>query len=470
MRFLKFQVFTSNKERYINYSGSISNCSSGVLMSKIGHTKNKILDLVSSGNKTASDISKELGLSLNTVIQHMDELKDMGAVEEVRSEHFRKWKSYKLNQNFNYNSISITKDTEMIFLKKGKTLLVIMLIAVVLIFAIYSNATSKTASSRQIDVALTDPPSVPPGTDALYINYSSVFIDILSNGTLERIESHDSGSVNLMSLVNFSEKIARFNIPANSIVEGVGLRINSENIVINNQTYKVVLRQGEIVSPIFGDKNSSDEILVDLAPTVIPMYINGVEVFVMVSQVGSVLLNSNSAQNQVGNVSRLDGTALVELGLISTNLSLTNPSLSVQNDSINLSLSVKNIGNRGIILRSLILLGNETLLNSIGPYVPSALGLITKNHMGVELITNNNGTLQLARSNYLNASLERIDQTYPSAVSGYMLMPNQSIKLKYSGELDTPNNSSIELVDGTTYRIGIMADFVNKATVNVTAT
>ena len=61
-------------------------------------TKRDILELFVGGTPlTLTDISCKLGLAGSTVNQHLNELKVMGAIQEVDRQGTKKWKYYKLN-------------------------------------------------------------------------------------------------------------------------------------------------------------------------------------------------------------------------------------------------------------------------------------------------------------------------------------------------------------------------------------
>lgn len=64
----------------------------------IYRTKKQILKLFVNGTPlTLTDISKQLGLAPSTVSQHLNELKDLGAIQEVDRQGTKKWKYYKMN-------------------------------------------------------------------------------------------------------------------------------------------------------------------------------------------------------------------------------------------------------------------------------------------------------------------------------------------------------------------------------------
>ena len=102
-------------------------------------TKDKILSILSNGNKTLTDISRELNLSKPTVSQHLQELKRAGAILEVEPESNRKWKYYRLNPNFNSSYLPYGKNIVVSKISKspfyyliGIAVLAVLVLAIVL--------------------------------------------------------------------------------------------------------------------------------------------------------------------------------------------------------------------------------------------------------------------------------------------------------------------------------------------------
>lgn len=69
-----------------------------VELSKTFETKKKILGMLKERSMTITELSHELNLSTQTIGQHITELQEMGAIERVDNEHFKKLKVYKINE------------------------------------------------------------------------------------------------------------------------------------------------------------------------------------------------------------------------------------------------------------------------------------------------------------------------------------------------------------------------------------
>lgn len=351
-------------------------------MSKTGSTKNQILNLLLSGNKTLSDISTELHLAPSTVSQHLQELKNMGAIKEVENEHIRKWKYYELNPEFNYNESPIGEGIiqsriprRVAFYALG--LAIIAAVAYVLLS--YNNNISNLNSGGAIlspqngtymPIRLTDPPNVPSGTSALVISYSSVSAHVNSNSISGWIKSNDTGTIDLMSLLNVSQVIAGIKLPKNYTINQLRFNITSAHITINGTVYNVTVPSGQVTTKVAqnGGITANSSLLIDLSPTVVAIYTGNSTVFVMVPAVKAVVTNNGNANAIVGssNHSRigdrhgLTSNDVDDLAMVQSNITITNASISATNDIVTLKITVKNNGNQSVDLRNVLIVGNQT--------------------------------------------------------------------------------------------------------------
>jgi hypothetical protein len=249
------------------------------------------------------------------------------------------------------------------------------------------------------------------------------------------------------------------------------MNITRARIVINGSQYNVILRTGQIVTGVLGEQNSSS-VLVDLSPTIVPIYINGVTVLIMSAQVGSIFLNQSGVQDNQssspGGLSKNELNAL-KVKLLNPQVYITSPELTTINGTAGLALTVTNGGNKTVVLHDILVLGSQELVNSTGSYAPAASFPVAPNHIGAEFAVGQNGTLSFANPDYLPTSLERINYVYPYDTSGYTLGPNSSVTLTYSGGLDISNSTEISLIKGTSYKISVLGDYVAHLSVNVTS-
>src|SRR5579862_2303670 len=93
-----------------------------------------------------------------------------------------------------------------------------------------SGGSTQRSGSGTWSVLMTDPPTVPDGTTAVYINYSDVQVHVSQDGNNSGwTDLQSSGTINLMSILNSTQTIAAANITS-----GVfnGLRFNVTGAVV----------------------------------------------------------------------------------------------------------------------------------------------------------------------------------------------------------------------------------------------
>ncbi len=185
------------------------------------------------------------------------------------------------------------------------------------------------AGGSTVAVQLTDPPSVPSGTQHLFVTYSSVQVHVSSTGSGSVNASNQSGwataqgngTVDLMALVNTSQTLASAHVAANSTVNLVRFSISSIAIVVNNNTYNVTTPNNELTVTVTGDQKinaGSAAVLIDLFPTVTARGGAGATTYMLVPAARAVILNAGTnvtVNTNVGGVANVSATARSRLGL-----------------------------------------------------------------------------------------------------------------------------------------------------------
>jgi len=146
--------------------------------------------------------------------------------------------------------------------------------------SVSTTSTSSTrASLSSFAVALTDPPSVPAGTSALFLNYSRV--ELITNSS--PYFANVSGSVNLLLLVNVSKIIATFSLPKNVSVNQIRLFVSSVTIEINGSKYSVFVPSSVLKIPVANVSlvNGTIGALVDLRPHVVTTFVGQSQRFIL---------------------------------------------------------------------------------------------------------------------------------------------------------------------------------------------
>ena len=268
-------------------------------MAKQGATKEQILKLIFGGMNNLSDISKALSLAPSTVSKHLHDLEEVGAIEQEENEHLKKWKYYRIRQQPDESQIrelvSHSRDggfrsSRNVFI--GAAIIMALLVISGIGYAAL-NPAQKTAS---VGISITDPPKVPYGTQALYVNYSSLSVQTSHNGRARWVPINTSGRIDLMGLINYSEFIGNVSVVDGASITGIRLNISSADITINNQTYPAQILQPQIFASIQNNTkiNGTSSMLVDFSPVVTKLYSNGSTEYILMPAIRAVFIGGGN--------------------------------------------------------------------------------------------------------------------------------------------------------------------------------
>lgn len=248
-------------------------------MGKHGDTKQRILELIARGKDNLGEISKDLGLSQSTVSQHLQDLKRAGKIVQKENNYIKKWKYYRIASDGLANHMEINKNHR--GWKYWFVVPIIVALFIVLVMSIAFNASSD--GTFYIPISITDPPQVPVGTQALYVNYSALNLLLNTTNGPVWVNVNSSGRLNLMSIINTSQIIGEIGIKPNSSVYAAKFIITSANIEIDNVTYNVELTSGNLIANVenSGRLNSSSGLLLDLYQIVVPTRTQNATKFIM---------------------------------------------------------------------------------------------------------------------------------------------------------------------------------------------
>jgi DNA-binding transcriptional ArsR family regulator len=342
-------------------------------MTKQGSTKKRIVELLSKGRMTPGEISSRLDLSPSTVSQHLKELTDSGSIKEIENPHFRKSKYYEINKDFNTgisNKTSGFMVSRNMDQKKAIIYTVSALVVIALAYVVLSATSAAASIYSNIPVSITDPPTVPNGTTALYINYSSVSLHLANQDNASGwVQSNSSGNLNLLSLVNLSQIVAGVKLQDNSTINMARFSVRSAQITINGTTYNVSVPNGQITAHMVGQGkvNSTAGVIIDLSPTVAAAYVDNSTVFILIPAARAFVVGNNKAHLnasanatfKLGERRNLTNAEISEMRS-SANISLSNQSLIQEpNGNVSFSVSIKNNGNASAEINHVLILGRE---------------------------------------------------------------------------------------------------------------
>lgn len=336
-------------------------------MSKTSETKNKILELLKSGNKRLIDLYPILDLSPATVSQHLKELREMGLIEEMDNSHFKNEKYYTLNKNYAMNQYATNKPLKNQFTKIGLGSIVVILIAAGLVFSLSgSYPSSQKAQLSTLNILLTDPPHVPIGTQALNITYSSIQIRLANASGGGWLDVNATGKIDLLSIVNVSKLIGSVKIPSNTAIESAAFNITEASIAIGNESYPVYLSSNRVIGQVDNSRlfNGTSDLLVDFSPTIITMYNDNSTTFELVPSLKAVMVARQQFSTPISGEPRqfaLNGNVSRGLNASGAKIAITYENITSQGNLTSIRIVVKDTSNQSVELSHVLIFGNESL-------------------------------------------------------------------------------------------------------------
>ncbi|VVB77067.1 Bacterial regulatory protein, arsR family [uncultured archaeon] len=335
-------------------------------MSKQGGTKEKILKLIAEGNNNLSDISKALRLAPSTVSKHIHDLESAGEIEQTNNEHVKKWKYYQIGQK----PFAPDSGNRSAFVGGRINKNIIGSIAGVALFAMLAVIyvmQSQPSGITYVPISITDPPTVPAGTQGLYLNYSSLGVHVNDGGDSKWIVMNSSGELDLLSLINVSQVIGGTEIRLNSTIDRIRFNITAARIRIDNSTYPVLVTSSQVVADIEKSKRvtSSSGVLLDFSPVVTASYTQNSTQYVLMPALRAAV-TSNSEWNLRFPANNTDAQIRYPLRQedrkifagTNGNASVSNAALQVNGNDLSFSVSLNNKGSESLTVFGVMLSGN----------------------------------------------------------------------------------------------------------------
>ena len=245
---------------------------------------------------------------------------------------------------------------------------IIVIIAILYVVANYvfvshpSGPPSLTITApTQAFIQLTDPPSVPSGTQKLEIYYSSMGVHAVSSSGAQWYYSNTSGSADLMSLQNVTSTIGSVTLPTNATINRAVFYISNASITINGTAYPVVLPSSKLSVNVSGTTSGGNlSVVLDLSPAVVTIFTSNSTVFVMVPSVRAVVVPG--AKNiRIGSTERINDTVRGQLESVKPNISITSAALSASGNVTHISVTVLDNSNASVMIRHVMIFGNTSL-------------------------------------------------------------------------------------------------------------
>jgi Domain of unknown function (DUF4382) len=296
-------------------------------------------------------------------------------------------------------------------------------------------------SSGVLSILLTDPPSVPDGVSAIYINYTDIAIHVTGFGDSGWVTTGGQGSIETFGLVNLSQTISTGSVPAGRY-NLVRFTISAATVEYQGKNYSANVYSGKLTVPIVGglavNASHPAAAVVDIHPTVLNLGSQADPNFVITSGARALQVPAREVTallEHVGNRLSLNGRGWFQSFLATHSDNLTGSGATLTSNSF--SFSTTNPGPDQVTLRMIIV--SQTTL---GVRPLSALGLLANSVVftvgpdrSLHLVTGTPGQV-----------LSAIEG------DGYSLQAGASVTLAYSGSLTTLRSGG-GITAGSTYYI-----------------
>jgi hypothetical protein len=291
-----------------------------------------------------------------------------------------------------------------------------------------STSTAQLAPSGTLAVVLTDPPTIPEGTTAVYATYSDVQVHVAEAGNQSGwYDLHSSGQINLMSVINIGQTIGSASVPS-GLYNALRFNVTSAIVTFQGQNYTAHIASStsnggsELTVPIIGgiqvQSGVTSAAVIDMTPTVILGGNSTNPEFAFVNSARAYTMPANSIPRDI--IERYHHVNLTSQGwwdkiMDSQHYQVTATSLTPNS----LSITVDNTGNVSVVYRYAAVTATQTQHGGdVGRASISEYFVVEPN---ASLIAVQGSTpMQLA---------------WTLAAGGYLLPPGSSVTFTYSGPI-----------------------------------
>ncbi|MCW1292530.1 MAG: hypothetical protein OH340_01565 [Candidatus Parvarchaeota archaeon] len=202
------------------------------------------------------------------------------------------------------------------------------------------------SSYSSYPLAITDPLQVPPNTSSVILYYSGINLETSKGNFTYSV----SGSLNLINLVNLTQIITNLSLPANLTIKNVILNLTKATITINQVTYPIEIPPS-VNFPVNQALSKNGSIVLDILPSVTPLYGSNSTIYVLIPSGVGVILNSKISNGI------LPTSVKDRIEELRGNISVVNSTLKVSGNATSFILYVKNNGNVSVNLFHVLLKG-----------------------------------------------------------------------------------------------------------------
>jgi len=334
------------------------------------------------------------------------------------------------------------------------------IIAIVLIGGIVTTGilnTKSTNTSTQTSVSgsgtlavlLTDPPTVPNGTTAVFITYSGLAIHVSDAGNKSGWHVLNAqGKIDLMSIINVSQTIASANIQSGNF-NALAFNITSATVTFNGANYSayLVYQDHTLFVPIPGGisitNGQSAAAVIDLTPTILLLGDPSNPTFAFIPAARGYTIPAQSIPQRVGQIGNVNNQSWYRNN--QPKFEITGATLT----PTSLSITVANTGNVSLDFTLAAVTSLISLQGGLKSTLPSIASIS-------EFFVIYRNTSMIPITTYSQSAL-----THAISSGGYTLPPSASVTFKYSnpiaiGIVQGANRQPVQqIVPGRGYLISI---------------
>jgi Domain of unknown function (DUF4382) len=298
---------------------------------------------------------------------------------------------------------------------------------------------STTSSSGQgsLSVLLTDPPNVPAGVTAVYVNYANLQAHVSDAGNSSGWTTIQSaGSIELLSTVNVSQTLSSANISSGTY-NFLRFNITSAMVTYNGQNYTAFVPSAELKVPIVGgvkvNDSSASAAIIDISPTVLNIGSQSNVEFIIRPVAVAYPVPSSGVTTQVRehgyrmSLGGLSWWAQIEQRYTAN---LTISSASLTSTSLNVSVTNTGGGNTSLRLVTVSPLVSGFMAGEMHDRVPTGIG-----SSAVFVVLSNGSLVQI--QGFMHAMEPDTGSVYGALfnATGFLLAPGDSATFSYNGTI-----------------------------------
>ncbi len=315
-----------------------------------------------------------------------------------------------------------------------------------------TNSSLNPSSSAVLSILLTDPPSVPAGVTAVYVNYSSLAVHLAGLGDAGWVSTGAKGVIETLGLVNLTQTISSGSVPAGSY-NMIRLGIAGVDVTYGGKNYSATVSSGKLDITIVGglklNSSSDSAAVIDIRPTVLNLGNQTDPQFVVTTGAKALQVPSGEFKPEMGNVgfrSSLPQKGWFKSFAASHSDNLTAGSASLSASSFKVTLT--NPTSDSVTIRMIIVTSAAA-----GTSPSSALDMLSDS---VVFAVDSNGTIQLVTQRAGDGSGVGQVRSLLGG-NGFQLNSGSSVTFTFTGSISS-FSPGLAIASGTSYNVLVVGE------------